>query len=528
MGRRSILLMLTLSCPILAMAQAELFPLSNDQEVLRLNGAMHQDQSLHAAIKPYVVADLKGNQLPDSALTINAVNGWSNYILNRDLLHKSGPKAELRINPLINAQVGTGNADDKSFSTAETGIGGILHFNLGEKLTLSGTYMTSRSEFGPYLSNFVSNWEVVPGMGYADRKGEAYRSDWAQGYLSYQPIDALNLQVGYGKNFIGHGYRSLLLSDNAYNNPYARITAKFWKVKYMILYSAHKHIGQSEGAYSDMADKYSTSNYLSLNIGKAWNIGFFQSVIWQGQDSVYNRGFDVNYLNPVVFFRPIEFSLGSPDNVVLGAGLSYLACKKHLIYSQLFIDEFLLDELRADNGWWGNKYGFQLGVKLVDPVGWKGIIARLEYNYVRPYTYTHSTVLQNYGHYNQSLAHPLGANFDEVVAQLDYHKKRWIFSLHTSFARQGRDALLADNYGSNIYKPNSTRPDDYGHHMHQGVFTEILNARVRAGYLLNPKWNLMFEASYAHRRFEDIFGDSTEGLFQLGLRSALYNQYRDF
>jgi hypothetical protein len=40
-----------------------------------------------------------------------------------------------------------------------------------------------------------------------------------------------------GVNFIGDGYRSLLLSDNSFNYPYLKIVAKFWHINYMVLYS---------------------------------------------------------------------------------------------------------------------------------------------------------------------------------------------------------------------------------------------------------------------------------------------------
>ena len=40
---------------------------------------------------------------------------------------------------------------------------------------------------------------------------------------------------------------------------------------------------------------------------------------------------------------------------------------------------------------------------------------QIEYNRVRPYTYSHNTIVLNYGHNNQSMAHLWGANFSEAI-----------------------------------------------------------------------------------------------------------------
>ncbi|MBK9515381.1 MAG: hypothetical protein IPO05_17595 [Flavobacteriales bacterium] len=38
-------------------------------------------------------------------------------------------------------------------------------------------------------------------------------------------MDWLNIQFGHGKHFVGHGYRSMLLSDHAPNAPYLKFSA---------------------------------------------------------------------------------------------------------------------------------------------------------------------------------------------------------------------------------------------------------------------------------------------------------------
>src|SRR5690606_18813116 len=124
-------------------------------------------------------------------------------------------------------------------------------------------------------------------------------------------------------------------------------------------------------------------------------------------------------------------------NVLMGLNLKARIAKKHILYSQMIIDEFLVSEIRADikqlmspdediqSHWWANKYALQLGLHSFDLFGLKGLESRLEYNFVRPYMYAHSSPDQSYSHKNLPLAHPLGANFQEALVHLDYHLQKW-------------------------------------------------------------------------------------------------------
>jgi hypothetical protein len=63
----------------------------------------------------------------------------------------------------------------------------------------------------------------------------------------------------------------------------------------------------------------------------------------------------------------------------------------------------------------------------------------------------------NYTHYNQPLAHPLGANFKETIAIARYQPApRWLVQAKGIFYLQGRDTSTENN-GSNIFLPNVPR-----------------------------------------------------------------------
>ena len=72
-----------------------------------------------------------------------------------------------------------------------------------------------------------------------------------------------------------------------------------------------------------------------LSEGKL-NIGLFETVIW---DNANDRGFDVNFVNPLIFYTAIEFATSSrAGNALLGASLKY-KFKNITLYYQLLLDE---------------------------------------------------------------------------------------------------------------------------------------------------------------------------------------------
>ena len=193
--------------------------------------------------------------------------------------------------------------------------------------------------------------------------------------------------------------------------------------------------------------KFATYHHLSYNATKWLNVGLFESIVWQGGDtSGTRRGFDVNYLNPIIFYRPVEFSRGSPDNVLIGLNFKALILKKYQLYGQIILDEFSMNEVKAGNGWWANKQGVQVGWKFYDFLGIRNLTWQNELNYVRPYTYGHFTADQSYTHYAQSLAHPLGANFIENVQFLRYRYKRLGIQAKINLIQYGADTTNKNNF----------------------------------------------------------------------------------
>lgn len=540
--KRVFLLLTSFFLVSFAEAQFGLAPPENDFAAFFIHSDQVTQYNSHPSVRPPGLNEIDSINDRYQQLNFQTRSKWLGYFVNADTVKPQKDLIRINIAPVLQARYATGKSNDTTDQAYQFGLGVAFNGFVGRNFTFNFIYQYSRNQYADYVQQYVQTKKVVPGMGRGEVDGDEVINRYSSGYAEYRATDFLKLRAGVGKHFYGSGYRSLLLSDNSFVYPYFLIDLDIWKLKYRVLYSRYTNIlygGDLYGPYRvvDEVNKYSTSNFLSMNMGKRWNVGLFQSVIWQGENDL-NRGFDVNYLNPVVFMRPVEFSIGSPDNILLGLDASYRFPKKgHTIYGQFILDEFLLSEVRANNGWWGNKYGAQVGFKLYDLFNIKGLMIQGEKNIVRPFTYSHGNAFQNYSHGAQELAHPLGANFNETVARIYYRKNRFLFNAQITHARKGEDYDLpadgTNNFGGNIFMPNTTRSKEYGNELLQGMETELRYARFMVSYLISPDSRWVFDVGVSRREKINHYHrnegrDETNVMFEIGIRTLLTNQYLDF
>jgi hypothetical protein len=237
--------------------------------------------------------------------------------------------------------------------------------------------------------------------------------------------------------------------------------------------------------------------------------------------------FDFQYMNPIIFYRHIEGSLGSPDNAM--AGLDVKANLKHGIqlYGQFIMDEFIISRVRKQPTNWTNKFGFQFGAKYIDAFGVKNLDMQVELNRVRPFTYSHSDSIANFTHYNQPLAHPLGANFQEILGIIRYQPApKWMLDARVIYYEKGMDSANT-NFGGNIFKIYSTRTGEDGFSVGSGLFTSCLNSTLDISYEL--KYNLFVDAGFQYRSFKAINSKRSDNInYSLGLRLNLWKRRYDF
>ena len=563
--KKYLLIVSLLMAGFMAKAQELLIPLNDDYEMEVQTAAYSSDYLFHTSMRGWSESQFNGIIDLDSIndlyrIKINKQGKYAKYflnsLLNDDFVRLKNKDYYVAINPYVDFQVGSDGHRTTWVNTRGAEIKGTIEKNFSFYMNIR----ENQAVFPVYIDDYCTKYKVIPGQGWAKRykkTGRDYTN--ASAYLVYRPTKWLDATLGYGKNFIGDGYRSMMLSDNAFNYPYLKLKADFWRIQYTCLYAqmTDRNTVMADNTY---ARKWAVIHYLDFAISKRFNLGFFDAMMASAQthqqvmtsDSTYatidmRRGFDFQYINPIIFLRSAEYYAGtSPDNALLGINMSYIIGKHTTIYGQFVLDEMTVKKFTAMKGNAANKQSYQLGVKSYDCFGVKNLFLQLEGNIVRPYMYSHTSLgtenavgEDNYAHYNEPLAHPWGGNLWEMVARAQYNWKRYYFQYKLNCGQYGDDWDVENdvwaNYGHNVYNDYRTAIDIDGYENHEGHYllsgrktTMIMNDFI-VSYLLNPAYNMNVFVEATHRNFSAEGLDSqSDFIFSIGLRTSLDRKYYDF
>lgn len=452
------------------------------------------------------------------------------YKKKSDLFHVDQKHFDLHINPVLYIGAGKDSRrDDMLFiNTRGVEVRGMIDNKVGFY-----TYLTDNQAVLPsYVWEPMAFNPVIPHEGfwkqYKDGKGVDFLQ--ARGYITVEATKHIHVQFGHDRLFLGNGYRSLMFSDYAPPMWFLKGNIKVWKINY--LFQLNQTIANADGTQGGLTasgsgypNKFNALHHLSINIGKKLTVGIFESVIFHPDDST---NFRLDYLNPIIFYRAIEQQNGSSDNVLLGMDFKWNAFRNVSLYGQLMLDEFVIDNIRAGNGWWANKFGIQGGAKYIDAFGISNLDLQGEINIVRPYTYSHNSRYGNYSGFLQPLAHPLGANFKEMVGIVRYQPvPRLNLTGKLILIDIGRDPD-GENWGSDILVNNGTHEQEYNNTIGQGVSNKIVYASLTASWHL--RHNIFIDGTAIIRKSEsdlDFYNNNTS-ITSLALRWNIPQRLYEF
>ena len=564
-----LILYISISISYLSKAQSVFAPLNQDYYHLVDRYEIKRGKFLegfHTSVKPYTrkrIAQLADSVWADTSMYLsdqdkfnleylqndswewaktNAIGKSKKTIGNvfyeriADAYSISNDEFDIHVNPVVNFEVGSFEGKEGrrmlTLNTRGIEVRGMINKKVGFYTFLSDNIALIPDYVTDYVNMYNQNEQRtagrlpgMPGEGFTkeyqqDRNSANFFS--ARAYITFQATKNIQLQFGHDKNMIGNGFRSLQLSDNAAPYLFLKLNTTVGIFQYQNLFTQLVYTGFKP--YDQIFPrKYMTMHHLSINVSKKLNIGFTESIVFE-RDSTTGSGIDLNYLNPVIFYRFIESFQGSGDNAFIGVDFKWNFAKKFSLYGQFMLDEFNAKEFFKNNGYWGKKFGVQGGLKYIDVFGINNLDYQAELNYVRPYTYSHYDNA-NYAHYNQNLAHPLGANFEEWS-----HTIRWqpINKLQLTgkviYAKFGEDRILTENWGGDVQKSYDTKSrkilydDLYGNFTGQGRSTVTTILDFRASYQL--KHNLFLEARYMNRKYDSAVDrlDYTNTVSSFGIR----------
>lgn len=418
-------------------------------------------------------------------------------------------KYEFKVDPLLNIELGRASYDTANSQRISTNTRGfIASGTIGKDFYFETLFAENQSFFPYYIANINKQTKVVPGQGrYKVFKTTGYDYAFSSGFISYQPFKRLNIQLGHGKQKIGNGYRSLLLSDNAFNYPYIRITSEWLKgrLQYTNIYAVMMNLttgGAKTPPHTEnlFQKKAASFQYLSYNVNKRINIGLFQGMIWNAADSMNRQHLEWQYFNPVIFTNLGFYGLNNKNNIVIGANANVKITSKISAYGQFMGDDF------SNTSKLGNAFGYQVGIKYFDAFFLKNLMLQVEYNDVAEGSYNSPLSAysnQSYSHYNQPLGYTLGYG-KELVLLGDYKYKRFFLN-----AKLNLQWLTLNKYD-----------------LYNNTYTAC-----KLGYTINTAYNFNVSLGYNYRS-QDFYAFSASNnkttFYTLSFKSNLYNTYYDF
>jgi hypothetical protein len=365
--------------------------------------------------------------------------------------------------------------------------------------------MSEHGEIYPTVNNQynVQN-AVVPGAARTKPfKNGGFDYGYAIGNFVFRATKNITVMAGNNLQFIGAGYRSLLLSDNAVGSPYIRIDYQFlprWSFNYLrsrlINLVRKPNYTTVEGYYQP---KGLAVNYINFTATSRLTISLFDGAIWAKGDSLKTGALNPLYYSPVPFLAHLVSD--STAYAITGLNFNWMINYKNRLYGQAAFAP-------------GQKVetAFQLGCRSYELLGIKPLFLQLEYNQVSSHMYQSPAQFLSYSQYNLPLAHTKGNGFREIVVRINW---RW-----KSFAVEGKSIVyqLIDHQKNSLLPiTNYSTPDN----------NWLALEQVELSYQINKKLNLSIFSTLTYR-FNSPSTDQKNLLLNVGIRTSLMNHYNDY
>ncbi|MBL7962937.1 MAG: hypothetical protein JNM31_03745 [Flavobacteriales bacterium] len=491
---------------------------------LELNAACRGSR-IHSGIKPLIQsrADLTGvmGYRPDKRKHYYV---FTEKLFKEHLVEVKKDGVRLTLDPVFRFERGWDVRDPSDFADTTTfyvnSRGLWITGNIGPRLSFQTTFYENQAIFPQYIYTQAQATGVVPGQGRIKGfKNRAFDFAWAQGNVSWSPRGWINVQFGNGRHFVGHGYRSILLSDVSFNQPYFKVNVlspdKRWQYNTIhtkltpgVLQTDRLPTGQS--SESLFYWKRAVFHHLSLDLGRV-QLGLFEANIFQSIDSTGVAPISFREVNPIIGVNTLLNGFAAGQQDLVGLDIRVKLTDLLFVYGQLATDDP------------GRTTGWQAGFRWFRLFG-KDLHLQAEYNSASRYLYMNTPARINHVHYGQPLAHPAGTWFDEFVVIVDARiKQRWLLRAQVNgitYRLDGPDGL---NLGGNIFRPDPGT-DVEG----EPLVRQMYMLDLSAGWLMNQMTNMRLSAGLRLRDIDNAPDFLSSAYYYVAWSTSLFNRYYDF
>ncbi|MCW5900170.1 MAG: hypothetical protein KIT10_12960 [Flavobacteriales bacterium] len=505
------------------LAQHAPVPLQRDFNAdIERAGALRESR-MHTGLKPLIGSRAELDDVLGYRQDSTRHYYWLTEKLLRDhLLEVKGDGFRLIADPLFEFQWGIDEGDPSDYPTNRryrVNTRGVrVKGDLGGKISFESMFHETQTVLPGYLHRMVQEEGVLMGHGRVKFDGGVVDVGWSRSCVSYVPVRWLNLQVGHGRHFVGHGHRSMLLSDQAPDAPYVKASFLLLqdRVQYTTWHTKLTHRLRTPddrlaaGDASEAIFYWSRArfNHLSARMGRV-ELGLFDATIFRNIDENGLVAFDALELNPLVGVAGLVAGFDGPYKTLVGADLKVRLHDQAIVYGQWASDRP------------GERMAWQAGLRVFDlPV--QGMNAQVEYNTADAFMYMSDPVRQAYVHAATPLAHPMGAHFEEVTAMLEHTYRRFRGQARVNLAHYNKDRGFLENHGGDLLKPDVPASAPEGPWAQRLTFLDL-----NGSYLFNPKTNMRLVAGFMRRDLQGAPDIRQSGYLYIALRTGLYDRYYD-
>lgn len=291
---------------------------------------------------------------------------------------------------------------------------------------------------------------------YVEKLEKTPNYDFTTGYLRFydEPVQNMNIsvQIGREKTRFGYGYtNSLILSGDHADLDFVKFVFNYKSLRFTSI------TGSTVGRFSfnrfENYTKYLAVNKLQLSFPGVLDASIAESIIYS------ERGIDLAYLTPLIFYKFSEMSLQDRDNGAIFFDLQTHFIPNLELQGTFYLDENILSNM-AQLERFSNKSAYQLGAYWYSPAGVENLALIFEYTKIRPFVYTHYNYKNTATSWDQPLGHQIGPNSDMIYFGSRYHiSSSFQLVLDYSYIRKGKNVYdaagnLIFNAGGDIFEPH--------------------------------------------------------------------------
>lgn len=278
---------------------------------------------------------------------------------------------------------------------------------------------------------------------------------------------------------------SIYISDNAPPFTMLNLGVNFADFSYMFIHGsllAYYRDSIKTGFNANFPNKYITMHRFSAK--PDWG----EFALWEG--IIYSkRNVDLNYLNPLSFYKSLEHSLRDRDNSMIGFDFAVRPLSGLELKGGFILDDIIFGEIGKN--FWGNKTAWNVGAWYVPQMP---IDFGFEYSRIEPYTFTHFDYLNNYSNDDKLINFQMQPNSDQFATVVRFWwGQKLPASLKLSYTRHGENEYneqgnMTRNVGGDFRY--TVRPED-----------------SRYSYFLDGKRNDAFAVnfSFGYELFRDFY-----------------------